>query len=329
MNIAYRPALQEDLDVLLDFQDRKTVFPCYVGFEEPAAIRRVIKQSYMAHRELLDQREVCPVYLAVNLDTGEPVGYLVLVAGIEETITREQQVMVYDYYCGHGDIAGRVFDGFMDLARKTARDKGIRYIIAEVPNKNLELEAHFTRQGFMVEMNRIVREVEHHDFDNLWQKELQVREGNESDRMFLMLLNAQNSGFLIPSNRRASREKIQQVYLSFYSAMEIEENSMMKVLVAQDKKTFRSVGYIIIKMSVVDAVSKKPLAYIYDLNVHRDYWGKYVAQRLVREAENHMLTTRARILLGDVSHSNPRALKTAIKSLNFTLYSRRWVAEVE
>ena len=328
MKICYRPAQSDDLDVILSFQRGKTFFPCYIGFEEPKAIRKVIKRSYMANREILEHPELFPVFIAFDEDGGRPLGYLVLATDIEETITKEQQVMIYDFYVSDDETGDEVFAGFIDLAKKAAQDRETRYVIVEVPYRNERIEGLFSRHNFFVEMNRIIKEVEHHTFENKWQKNLQVRPGLESDRMFMMLLNAQNSEFLIPKNRKADREHIQQVYFNAYSVMEIENDPLVKVLVAQDKETMRPAGFIILKMSVIDAVSQKPLAYIYDISVHREYWGKYVTQRLMREAENYLMKTKVKVLVGDIANSNPRPLKTAIKSLGFTLHSRRWVLEL-
>ncbi|MFP4498326.1 MAG: GNAT family N-acetyltransferase [Vulcanimicrobiota bacterium] len=327
MSIEYRLAQMVDINILIKFQDYKKYFPCYVGFEKPEQIRKVIKDSYKKNQLFLCHPETFPTLLAFDYENKIPLGYIATVTGVEESITGEKQLLIYDFHILDVPEKEEIFNHFIDFAENQAIKYNLSYMITEIPFEAEELENMFHKKDFSVEMNRIVKLCSHHEFTGKRQENIKVRPGEESDRFFMMLLNAQNSGFLIPADRKASSEEIQQKYFEHYSQMPIDEEPFLHIFIAEDLINLQPAGYIIIKTSAIDQVSRQSMAYIYDLNVHKDYWGKYVTQRLVKEAENWLVEDNIHLLIGDISDSNPRPLKTALKTLNFTLYSRRWVKE--
>jgi ribosomal protein S18 acetylase RimI-like enzyme len=329
MEISYRLGNKKDVDTIIRFMEKRTSFPGYIGYNRPEEIRPIITRSFRAHKSLLDVQALCPLMIAEGKGQDEPLGYMLMLMISEESITALPQSVIYDFYVEPGTHFEEIMDRFLEQAEKWTRSISISYLVLEIQITQTHREEYFASRGFSVDMNRIVRRVETHTFENTpRQNRFNVRPAIESDRIFILLLNAQNSSFLIPSGRDVSIKDVQNYYFDTYSSLAITNNPMMRVLIAEDKETFQPAGYIMLKVAAVDAVSEKPLAYIYDLSVHKDYWGKFVAQRLVREGENLLAGMGVHYLIGDTSESNPRPLKTALKTLGFKLYSRRWVKKL-
>jgi ribosomal protein S18 acetylase RimI-like enzyme len=329
MEISYRLGDKKDIDMVISFIEKRTSFPGYIGYERPEVVRPIIARSYRAHKSLLDIQALCPLMIASRSDTDEPLGYMIMLMVSEESITAEPQSVIYDFYVEPGNDYEEIMDRFLEQAEKWTRSINIQFLALEIQIAQKHREDYFASRGFSVDMNRIARKIETHTFENTpRQNRFKVRPAVESDRLFILLLNAQNSSFLIPAGRGTPVKDVQNYYFETYSNLTIIDNPIMSILIAEEIETMKPAGYIMLKVAAVDAVSEKPLAYIYDLSVHRDYWGKFVAQRLVREGENLLVKRGVHYLIGDTSESNPRPLKTALKTLGFKLYSRRWVKKL-
>lgn len=329
MEISYRLGDKNDIGIILNFLEKRTSFPGYIGYEKPEVVRPIIARSYRAYKSLLNIQSLFPFMIASRSDTQEPLGFMIVLMVSEESITSEPQSVIYDFYVERGEYFEEIMDRFLAQAEKWVRSIYNRYLVLEIRITEKHREEYFASRGFYVDMNRLVRKIETHTFDDLpRQKRYRVRPAVETDRLFILLLNAQNSSLLVPAGRDAPLKDVQDYYFNTYSSLEITNNPIMNILIAEDIENACPVGYIMLKVATVDAVSEKPLAYIYDISVHRDYWGKFVAQRLEREGENMLVKKGVHYLIGDTSESNPRPLKTAIKTLGFKLYSRRWVKKL-
>lgn len=327
-DITFRTGNSSDLSVILDFLDERTLFSGYIGYAEPEKVRRVIAASYRKNVGILDQGDKYPFFIAEHSETGKPLGYMLTIMGVEESITGELQAHIYDHYVSEGSYRERILDCFTSQVMQRAAQEGLNYVTTEILVADSVAEEYFKSRNYYIEMNRIVKRVETFEFNTPRQKRYRVRPAAESDWPFILLLNAQNSSFLIPTGREADKEKIRQSFFDTYAEMNIVNDRYMKVFIGEEPEVRRQAGYIIIKVEALDMVSEKPLAYIYDINVHRDYWGKYITQRLVKEAQNHLAGRGVEYLIGDTAESNPRPLKVAIKTLGFNLYSRRWVKKI-
>jgi ribosomal protein S18 acetylase RimI-like enzyme len=329
MDVKYSTASREDLSVILDFLPERTVFPRYIGYEEPDIVRSVISRSWKAHRIIFDYPDHFPVIIARDASTEKPLGFMSLVVGVEESITNIKQVQIYDYFITKDPRHDRIFSDFIDKAEKVTGKSGLNFLTTEIRSNNEESEKLFTSHGFVVELNRIMKPVALHTFENSRYRQFSVRPAREADQMFVLLLNAQNSHFLIPVGREADQMEIRESYFDLYSEIDIENDPLLRVFIAEDIQKRRPVGYMMIKLDAVDAVSEKQLAYIFDVSVHKDYWGKFVPHKLLKEVENWLHDHGIQYLLGDTAENNPRPLKTAVKTLNFELYSRRWMKKID
>jgi ribosomal protein S18 acetylase RimI-like enzyme len=328
MAITYGLGSSKDLELISSFLEEKTTFPGYLGFEEPDVVRKVYRQIYRVRKAIFDDHKETPLYIARDGEKNEALGYMLLAMGVEESITEEMDTQIFDIYARQGERHQEVLDKFLEIAQDVTRKAGVKHLITEIKHGDEEMEGFFSRHGFQVELNRILKRVGTYTFDTPRQKKTLVRPARNADRMFILLISSQNSGFLIPSGRETDSRNIRNSYYELYSSMDLADDPCMKILLAEDVETFRPCGYIMVQVDALDLVSSRPLAYLYDLSVHKDYWGKYVGQRLVKEAENYLAQYGVEYLIGDTAENNRRPLMSAIKTLNFKIFNRRWVKKM-
>jgi hypothetical protein len=325
MNIIYRNGTPEDLSEIIRFLDDRSYFSGYIGFEKPEVVRPFIVKSYRDNLEIFKKPDDFPIFIAQEPDSSKIIGYMFLINGVVETITDDKQTVIYDFCVRDCPQKTEIMDRFLAQTGEVVRKFGYDYVTTEIRPEEIEKESYFASRGFHIEMNRIVKQVGKYTFEGPRHERFLVRPAVEEDRMFILLLNAENSTFLIPSGRESKTDEIRALYFGTYAVMDFEENPTMKVLIAEDRLKHRSAGYIMLKMESVDIVTGRLLAYLYDISIQKDYWGTVVSQRLTKEAENWLSERNIQYLIGDTSESNPRPLITALKTLRFKLFSRRWV----
>jgi ribosomal protein S18 acetylase RimI-like enzyme len=325
MKIAYRMGTREDLPVITGFLDKREYFPGYAGDESPGVVRPVIAQSFRDNLGIFDDPRRHPVFVAEDRDGGGIAGYMVLVNGVEESITGDMQIVIYDFFVRVPELRDEIMDRFLAFTLEASRMSGHRFVTTELRPNDRENEDYFASRGFHVEMNRIVKRVGRYTFDTPRQRQFAVRPAGEMDRDFILLLNAENSPFLIPTGRECDTLSIRASYFDTYTNMKLKGNPNLLVLIGEDVNAQRHAGYIMVKTEARDLVTGKLLAYLYDISVHKDYWGTFLGQRLVREAENRLAERDVEYFVGDTAENNPRPLRTALKTLQFRLFSRRWV----
>lgn len=326
MKILYRMGSSEDLPVILKFLEKREHFPAYIGYEEPCRVRQVISDGFTRNREILDDRSEFPSVFARDQE-GNELGYMIYMPGVEESITGDRQVVLFDYHVEPGRHWNRLMDHFLEQGRRWALQSGIPYVTVEIMMDRPEQEACFGSRGFKPDMNRIVKRVGRYSFDEPRHARYAVRNACDGDRAFILLVSSQNSSFLAPAGRE-DMDRLKESFFDIYSGLNLDNDPLLKVYVIEDREKMRPAGYMMIRFRVFDLVSNKPLAYIYDLSLSRDYWGKNVVQRIVREVENRLSEMDIELLVGDVSEDNPRPLVTAVRTLGFKIYSRRWVMRV-
>lgn len=346
MDIGYRVGGKEDLDVILHFLEKRQTYSHYIGFESPAQMRRAVAKGYRESGHIWDNPDCFPLIIALDLNTEKPLGYMLMNLRADEAFRDDFLAYLYDYYIDDPSLWDEIMEHFLKQAEMLAEEEEIERTVVNVPlgetgwnmpadNRrkpvwreildSLTPEEEFLRErGFYIEMNRIAKQVETFTFDTPLQKNFRVRQAEESDRIFILNMVGQNSEYLILPGAEDIASQIQQAYFNDYSLMDLSGKSSRTVLICEDVENYRLTGYIILQTEPDDVITAEKTAYLYDISTHKDYWGRYATQRLMREAENWLAQRDFRYIYADISHRNPRPLKTALKSLDYSLISRRW-----
>ncbi|MBI3929018.1 MAG: GNAT family N-acetyltransferase [Armatimonadetes bacterium] len=312
--LSFRPGGIEDLPVLEESLQRREGFRGYAGDHSLPTVRARIGRSY---RELLEACDRPPLWIAQ--EAGQWRGFALWSFEMADLATEARYAGLVDFHAPEP-----LLDGLLQPGLETARRAGLEQIVVEVPAGDTAEEAYFSARGFHVELLRVGKAVQSHDLGAGRQKEFGLRRARERDRMFIQLLNAEHTHFMVPPGREQETESIRQACFASFARLDLEDDPVTAVLLAWDRKSYRSAGYIMVRTAQLDAISAGSLAYLYDLNVHRDYWGRYAAHCLVRGAENWLFERGVSYWYADISAGNPRPLKTAVKQLGFRLLSRRW-----
>ena len=218
-----------------------------------------------------------------------------------------------------------VLDEFIYCAEEIAISEGCRDLSIEVPISMPEDEQLLRELDFYPEMDRILKPVSTNSLETNMAKRYKIKPAEEADRLFMLSLSAGNADAIIPPGLENLKDEIKEAYFNLYAGLEIEGNKSLRTFIVEDPKEYRPIGFIIIMPNPETVLSAKTTGYIYDLSVHKDYWGKYASQRIMREAENILADENCGYYFGDISVMNPRATRTAVRTLNFNLYGRKWV----
>ena len=359
MDIVYRLGEKKDLDTILKFLKKRNFYSHFIGFEKPECMRDEVDQAYKDSVHIWEYEEYFPILIAEDLKNSKTIGYMLMNLGAQEAFRDQPLAYFYDYYIDNSQHYKEIMTHFIKQGESFAEEYGINRMVVDIITGNIKSESGskpvpgykqlrrkvrkwktlldhrteeeklFEEQGFHIEMNRIIKEVETFTFDTPLQSKYRVRPARESDRIFIINLVAQNSEFLILPHCEGQAEEIQQNYFHGYSEMDLTGEAEMWTLIGEDIENNRPVGYIMLQKEPDDVITAEKTSYLFDISVHRDYWGKYATQRLMREAENWLAKKDYKYIYADISERNPRPLKTAIKSLDYTLYSRRWAKIIE
>ncbi len=267
------------------------------------------------------------VFLAID-EKGEITGYLMLFLNLTEAITGERQALIYDYALKEDENAGAVLNALLSSARDATLEASISYNIVEIDSRDLRGQQLFSEMGFTREINRIIRRVTKHTFLPSDQDPYYVRKAVNTDIFFILVLNSKCGLYTMLPGREATKEEVASRYLETYSRIRLEGDEFLTPLIIEDRALFKPIGYLMYKTNSCDSFTGEPIAYIYDLAIDPAYWGKRATQRIMREGENFMGDLGIVYIIGDISETNQRALKTAMKSLGYSLESVRWMRKV-
>jgi len=316
MAITLRDAAPSDIETLVELYLGKPCFPSLLRDHTAETHRRHFVAGLRMEAHQIGKDKNLRVLIAQD-ETRGPRGHLILILHTVESITGEHQAMIYDH-CLDAETAPPLLGAAAEAALAT----GNRYLTLEIAPEDEAGAALFTAHDFRPEMFRIVKRIRPSAVDESGR--FTVRRAKQTDIFFVLLLNTKCGPYTIPSGRGTTQQEIQERYMEAYMELDLEHDRNLLPLIIEDGASGEAVGYLLLKTGSRDALTGAMLAYIYDIAVSPDYWGKRATQHLVREAENLLLVRGFTYLMGDVCRDNQRALKTATKSLGFSVESVRW-----
>lgn len=328
MELRIRDGALADTEAIVEIFNNREYFSSMVFSSHAGHMRNVFVNNLRATMSLIHRNRDIRPFIAEHAGEGKVCGYLLLYTDATESITGEKQALIFDYGTAQDCDEREILAPLLEKAEMAAREKHLKYMIREIFIADRKGTEFFQDARFEPEMNRVVKKAAWHDFPPRNPEPFSVRKARQEDLMFIMWLNTQCGSFIIPGNREKARHEIQYRLLNIYSGMSLAETETFSALIIDDNVKEEPAGYLLMKTDTYDDAIDERLGYVYDIAVHPDYWGKRVAQRLMKEGEHHLLRKGIIWCIGDVSQDNPRALKTAIKSAGFTLESIRWMKKL-
>ena len=149
------------------------------------------------------------------------------------------------------------------------------------------------------------------------QPDVTVRRGGTSDIVFVIELASELVGYSVPGGRTPDQGLLAtRIRDGLVALADRLADDRFVILIGEVGA--EPVGYLILDLADREPTTGEPQALIVDIAVRRSDWGRYVTHRLVREAAHVAERRGLGYLVGMISASNQRALRTA-ERLGFTV----------
>ena len=157
-----------------------------------------------------------------------------------------------------------------------------------------------------------------------------VRRGKLKDAPFVRRLAIESVIFGIPSTRKIPPELVREFTAKSLANLEMEMYQPdFIVIVAEDTDAGKPVGYLMLDLNQVEGSTGERQSLIHDLAVERPYWGKFVVDRLMAEAEIITKNKGLSYITGEISANNKRPLIYSTTRLGYTIERHQIVKVLE
>lgn len=197
------------------------------------------------------------------------------------------------------------------LIRASSEDLTGRTLVVEVPVESISTAEILYENGFTKQRYRLTRVPTEHNLDTPRQGQFELRLGGELDRLFLCSLAGDNAVYTMPPGYQDNLEQYTKSIMERLRVLDYSTESDYDLLIAQDKSSGKSVGYGLLRATSEDVVVLE------DIGIRKSYWGRYVAQFIIRSIENLLIAHNFNFLVIEISAANRRSYLTARKSLGF------------
>jgi GNAT superfamily N-acetyltransferase len=246
----------------------------------------------------------------------QPEGYVSVCLGQKEGLTAEPQAQIYELWSSQPEQQKLL----LQQAEQCARANGSQFLVCQLPPGH-RLEAELAEAGFSVDIERI-----HKEITGLRQpgSVLNLRLARPNDRLFILGLIRRTCANTRPAGREISAPRMLEIFFQSYQSLDFAGDPELITLIAETPGRARAIAYLVIRLGLSEDPDPATFAYIYDIAVHPDHWGKRAPHDLLFRAEQLLKERAIERLVADISASNRRAFLTATKSLGYRLASRRW-----
>lgn len=310
-SIQIRPARPEDREAFLKFVVKHKVYEPYPLRGLSSDSQKIAHvSSYRAYWDLDWSAQRFQVLLAER--AGALEGYAVLRGDLLDGVTHQPQTVIFDYWASSRALIGQLFQAVESVAGAFGTD----HLVVEVGPAN-DLDKQFLESiGFTAEIHRVAHRAQ------AWEppedSPFRCRPALQSDSLFVTHLNARSLPVVVPPGRPKDLDEVTMDFMAHYSSLQLADDPDLLVLILQHGR--RQAGYLILQRGVPDA----SLVYVYDIAIEPKYQGQGAAQYLVKSGSHAAFLEGFAALTGDISATNPRALRTAIHGLGFEVERHRY-----
>lgn len=261
-----------------------------------------------------------PKTRALGLFEGEQLmAYTLFRTGEIESITREPQTVMGDYYTPEQEQ----FEALFSESKKVASSAGDHYLVFDLFSDSPQLEPWAQSLGFVPELIRVVRQVTP-DHKGASDDRFRVRRAKELELLFIIKLVSQNSPLYRPAGRTIDPAKLQQGFVNSYSSLSARDNKKVPLLI-ESVEGGQPLGYLIVEPNRVPG--GELTLYIYDIAVLPETRGQGLARYLLGGGESLLARMGGGVFYGDISADNTPAVKTQ-QALGFSIDSTRYGARL-
>ncbi|MCD4782549.1 MAG: GNAT family N-acetyltransferase [Candidatus Eremiobacteraeota bacterium] len=149
---------------------------------------------------------------------------------------------------------------------------------------------------------------------------IKIRKGRLKDIPFVRKLAVKSVIYGIPGTRRISPAMVQK--FTWHSLADLEftiYSPDFALIIAEDLDIGKPIGYLMLDLNQVEKSTGEPQSLIHDLAVEKEYWGKFVVDRLMSRAEEITSEKGLIYIVGEISASNRRPLIYATRRLKYKI----------
>jgi N-acetylglutamate synthase-like GNAT family acetyltransferase len=321
-----------DIPLLLPLREEAEIFVSPIRDISADDVKKFILSRYQDACNVSDEekekaKETMQLFAVTDMED-RIVGFIALVTDSIEGITQEKQIEIYDLVIKKDVDQGEVLRLFLEEAEKICREKNIKYLVYTIQSGEKEKLELLQHHGFATQVNCIAKNLKRIKKWRTPKPWLRIRWAKISDLIFLLSLNNVASVNYALPHHDVPMSDVQGSFFSAYSENLLKwimNEPTFSILIAEDVEKKESIGYVMLWLGSVDGFTGEKFAYIYDIAVKQEYWGKYVTHYLMEAAEKFVIKKGLDYIAGDISESNQRALRTAIDSIKFFLERYRLV----
>lgn len=149
---------------------------------------------------------------------------------------------------------------------------------------------------------------------------IRIRRGRLKDLTFIRSLAVNSVKYGIPATRLISVEEVQKHTIQSLEDLEMVLYSPdFALIIAEDMEMKKPVGYLMLDLNEIESSTGERQSMIHDLAVEKEYWGKFVVDLLMAEAEEITRKKKLRYIVGEISSSNKRPLIYSTRRLGYTI----------
>lgn len=232
----------------------------------------------------------------------DPDDYAVLLQGEVETVTGEHQSRIWDW--------GYDPKPFLPTLLRQASQAGDSYLVARAQPGEEEL---FLALGFLPELRRVLAPV----VGKANRSQFTVRPATALDTFFIANLHSQGSHFYVPAQRQVDQEEITLRSSAYYLGLTFANDCPVwgRIICWQGKPS----GYVLYKLGMRVEENGANAAYLYDINLLPEFWGRLGARILLRQAMLDLAELGVQYVAADISCDNDQAFQLATRGIEFQL----------
>ena len=289
-----------DLEAFCHLVEAKTYPDNPVTGLSGASRQRMLLKKY---REDWEQTVSSP---KVSILLGEH-GFVVALLQEKDSLTGHRQTVIWDW--------GGEPSAWLGTLEDQACNQGSEYLVLRVHPGPVNA---FQNLGFLPELTRVSKKVEPQSYAGPFG----LRRATAADLLFIASLNSQGMAFYLPANRGLDPVEMASRNTTHYLGLDLGEGSdMLGLLISEGRRPF---GYILLKLGLRVEYTDESAAYLYDLNLRPEYWGKGAGRILGNYTQTELRNRDCEYLLGDISCANPRTLQVATAAIGFQPEWERW-----
>lgn len=149
---------------------------------------------------------------------------------------------------------------------------------------------------------------------------IRIRRGRLKDLPFIRNLACSSVKYGIPHTRLISIEEVQEHTLHSLEDLEMVLYSpTFAIIIAEDMEKRQLAGYLMLDLNETESSTGEKQSMIHDLAVEKEYWGKFVVDLLMAEAEEITRKKNLRYIVGEISSNNKRPLIYSTRRLGYTI----------